>query len=238
MKFRSLALLLGLLGGQALAQGSLLPLPYATVDLGAGTYRVPSPDASTTFLVLSTQPLPVAEKPSAQPWVDLKALPWNTVELGGNRYRLPVGDHAELLILSSVPRPIAPAPAGTVKPGAPTSTTEVSGRRLPRLPGLPDDLTGSVTMVQRGNQVTYSYSFTSLGQRTFTLDANAIQVLQNGQPIRATLDRRSGNLTPGVLVGGTGEIGRIRTGRVSSAPIELRWTIRTGDTSYTLSITQ
>ncbi|KQR15511.1 hypothetical protein [Deinococcus sp. Leaf326] len=238
MNIRSLALLLGLLWGQAHAQSSLLPLPYATVDLGAGTYRVPSPEANTTLLVLSTQPLPIAAKPSTQVWVDLKALPWNTVELGGNRYRLPVGDHAELLILSSVPRALVPAPAGAVKPGAVTSTSEISGRRLPRLPGLPDDLTGSVTMVQRGNQVTFAYSLTSLGQRTFTLDANAIQVLQNGQPIRATLDRRSGNLTPGILTGGTGEIGRIRTGRVSSAPIELRWTIRTGDTSYTLSLTQ
>lgn len=121
---------------------------------------------------------------------------------------------------------------------APLTTEVKSSTRLPRLPGLPDDLTGSVTITQHSNKVTFSYTLTSLGTTTYTLNPTALRVTQDGLGVRARLDRRNGNLTPGTLAPGKGEIGSITVNRATSADVQLTWLItdNAGHT-YTLKAT-
>jgi len=118
-------------------------------------------------------------------------------------------------------------------------TTEIrTSTRLPRLPGLPDDLTGNITITQQATKVTFSYTFTSLGSTTYTLNPTALRLTQDGIGVRARLDRRNGNLTPGTLAPGKGEIGTITVNRTTSADVHLTWLItdNAGHT-YTLNAT-
>ncbi|AZI44301.1 hypothetical protein EHF33_15540 [Deinococcus psychrotolerans] len=133
---------------------------------------------------------------------------------------------------------IAALPRERGEDAAPLTTEVKSSTRLPRLPGLPDDLTGSVTITQHSNKVTFSYTLTSLSTTTYTLNPTALRLTQDGLGVRARLDRRNGNLTPGTLAPGKGEIGTITVNRATSADVQLTWLItdNAGHT-YTLKAT-
>lgn len=140
-------------------------------------------------------------------------------------------------VASTVVEPAVPART-SAQPAAPALTTEVrSAQRLPRLPGLPDDLTGSLNAKEENGQVTITYALTNLGQRTYTLKPTDLRLSQEDRGLRARLDRRNGNLTPGTLTPQKGEIGTITVHRVTNAPITLMWTVRAGEANYILKYT-
>lgn len=125
----------------------------------------------------------------------------------------------------------------TSDPVSPPLAREVRNAGMGQLPGLPSDITGSINMVDTPEATTISYSLINLGGQSYTLNVDDLNLTQGGVSVRAQLDRRNGNLSPGLLQPGKGEIGRITVPRVSNGPLVLKWKLRTGSTAYTLNIT-
>lgn len=92
--------------------------------------------------------------------------------------------------------------------------------------GLPPNVVGTVIAREEQGQIRLAYSLTNLAQDPYLLNPVKLSVKQSGIGVRASLDRRSGNLTPGIIPPGKGEIGTITLNRTASAPVELTWTIQ------------
>lgn len=146
------------------------------------------------------------------------------------------------------PSPVAVTPAPAPKPvvaavpaasvvSQPVTVEVREPNRLPRLPGLPEDLTGSLNAKEENGRVLISYSITNLGRETYVLKPTDLKLMQEEQGLRARLDRRNGNLTPGTLAPNKGEIGTISLVRKTNAPVTLTWTVRKGEQTYTLKYT-
>jgi len=139
----------------------------------------------------------------------------------------------------TVGTPATPLPVTSLPvPAVASMTTEIkTPTRLPRLPGLPDDLSGNINVIEENGEVYISYALTNLGKVTYTLAPTDLRIMQENVGVRARLDRRNGNLTPGVLLPDKGEIGTVTLRRVTNAPVTLIWTIRQGESAYTLKYT-
>lgn len=230
MKYLTAALTLTALSGAAAVNIQVMPLPFETLSLGGGLYQLyDQPGLRVT--AYSEQPLAIASDPQTpgQMNVDLDALPSDTQQIGPGQYTVRVG---------SLTLNIQSDRALTITPPTPTPQPQLihesRGVKLSTFPGLPSEVTGSLNIIETASSVVFSYSLINLGNKSYTLDADDLSVRQSGHNIGARLERRSGNLTPGILSPGKGEIGRITVAKASSAPLTLIWTLRSGDTSFTL----
>lgn len=206
----------------------LKPLPAQTVPLGGGLYQVYNLPG-LKVMAYSAEPLEIARDARAVSTlnVDLDALPSTTQQTAPGQYVVGISG---IVLIIETPAPVGIVPAPPVQ----GEVREDRGHSLSTFPGLPSDITGSFTAVETPTSVIFSYSLINLGNRSYTLGADDLSLQQSGYRVSARLERRSGNLTPGLLEPGKGEIGRITVPKTGSAAMNLVWVLRSGSTSYTL----
>lgn len=241
--------------GQAVAAKASLtldPLPLGAIRMNDSQYMIPNAMPGVMAMVISEKPLNFAQTqlalaaPSVAPAPSTPVSPLTAAV--PSPLTLVQPSTPPTPITAAPPAPVTPAPAAAptpaptpTKPAAPSAPLTVEVRdpnRLPRLPGLPEELSGNINHKEEaGGRVTITYSLTNLGRDTYQLKATDLAITQETQGVRARLDRRNGALTPGSLAPNKGEIGTITLNRRSSAPITLTWVIRKGGETYTLKYT-
>lgn len=230
MKLLTAALALLSLSQAAAVNIPLIPLPFETTSLGGGLYQVyDTPELRV--MAYSETPLEIASKPStpSRVSVDLQALPSTTQQIGPHEYTTTIAG-INLTIQTSLPVRLLPPPqVGLIR--------ENRGKTLNVFEGVPDDLTGSLNMTETATEYVLSYSIINLGNRAYSLDASDLSIKDGEIQVSGKLERRNGNLTPGIINPGKGEIGRVRIPKISNGTIKLAWTIRSGPAAYTLQKT-
>ena len=218
---------------------TLSPLPAGAIRLNNTQYLLPNAMPQATILVFSKAPLDFQPTSAT---VDAPAVASITPEVQGPMLPPIPAALADQPPAQAASPLAAPAPVPSLAPAQPALppalTTEVREPRLPGFPGLPENLKGNITATEKEGKIYFSYSLTNVGHDVYTLNPSDLRITQEGTGIRARLDRRNGNLTPGTIPPNRGEIGTITTTRKTSGPVTFKWVVRSaGGQTYTLSYT-
>lgn len=141
----------------------------------------------------------------------------------------------------STPAPtVVAAPTPTAAPTAPlTQEVRANATASRTIEGLPQGVNGTMLIREDANSTKFMYSIINSAQDAYILNPVNLSIKQEGMGLRASLDRRNGNLTPGVIPTGKGEMGTVTIQRKTNAPITMTWTMQNQTTgeNYQLSYT-